>query len=97
MNGFYIVNKDKGMTSFDVCHKLEKSLKLNKCGHTGTLDPNTEGVLVIACNKATKLMPLLNEHDKEYVTTIVFGFLTDTLDITGKVLKKKRILLLQTI
>lgn len=88
MNGFYIVNKEKNMTSHSVCHKIERSLKLNKCGHSGTLDPNAEGVLVVAFNKATKLMPLLNEHDKEYITTIVFGILTDTLDLDGKIISE---------
>lgn len=91
MDGFYIINKEKGMTSFQVCHRLEKAFHLNKCGHTGTLDPNTTGVLVVGVNSATKLMKLLNEHDKKYITTITFGYETSTLDNEGEVLKEKRL------
>lgn len=79
------------MTSFDVCHRVQKILKADKVGHTGTLDPNTTGVLVLGVNQATKLMPLLVEHDKEYQTTILFGILTDTLDITGRVLEEQEV------
>lgn len=85
MDGFILVDKPKGMTSLDVCMKLKRSLKLNKCGHSGTLDPNTTGILVVAVNRATKLLKLINEHDKEYIATIVFGLDSDTLDIDGNI------------
>lgn len=91
MDGFLVLNKEKNMTSHDACFKVKRILKIDKCGHTGTLDPNTTGVLVIGINNATKLMPLLNEHDKEYKTTIIFGLSTDTLDITGKVIEEVEI------
>lgn len=85
MDGFLIINKDKDMTSHDVCSKIKRIFKTAKVGHTGTLDPNTTGVLVVAINRATKLMPLLLEHTKEYETTVLFGKSSDTYDITGKI------------
>lgn len=88
MSGFYIVNKPKGFTSNDVCQKLLRALKLNKCGHNGTLDPNTTGVMLVGTNECTKLMKLVNEHDKEYICTMEFGYETDTLDLEGKVIHK---------
>lgn len=83
MDGFLFVNKPKGMTSLSVCNYLKRKLNLKKCGHSGTLDPNTTGVLVVACNNATKLLKLINEHDKEYEATISFGYDSDTLDVDG--------------
>lgn len=87
MNGFLLINKEKGITSFGVCNKIKHIFNEPHVGHTGTLDPDTTGVLVIALGKACKLMPLLNEHDKSYKTTILFGKSTNTLDISGEVLK----------
>lgn len=86
MDGFILVDKPKGMTSLSVCNKIKYKLGLNKCGHSGTLDPNTTGVLVVACNRATKLLKLINEHDKEYIATICFGYDSDTLDVDGKII-----------
>ena len=88
MDGFFIVDKPQGMTSQTVCNKIKYKFNLNKVGHSGTLDPNTTGVLVVAVNKATKLLKLINEHDKEYIATIIFGYETDTLDMDGKIIKE---------
>ncbi|MBO5712532.1 MAG: tRNA pseudouridine(55) synthase TruB [Acholeplasmatales bacterium] len=85
MNGFIIVDKPKGLTSNDVCYKLRKKLHVDKCGHSGTLDPNTTGLLVVAVGQATKLMKLINEHDKVYNATISFGFDSKTLDFGGEI------------
>lgn len=85
MDGFILVDKPKGMTSLAVCNKIKYMLGLNKCGHSGTLDPNTTGILVVACNRATKLLKLINEHDKEYIATISFGYDSDTLDVDGNI------------
>ena len=81
MDGFIIIDKPKGITSFSLCNQVRKKLNLNKTGHNGTLDPNATGLMVIACDKATKLMRLINEHDKEYIAEIIFGKTSDTLDI----------------
>ncbi len=85
MNGFIIVDKPKGLTSNDVCYKLRKRLNVNKCGHSGTLDPNTTGLLVVAVGQATKLMKFINEHDKVYNATISFGYSSKTLDLCGEI------------
>ena len=89
MDGFIILDKPKGITSFSACNQIRKKLNLDKTGHNGTLDPNATGLMVIACNKATKLIKLINEHDKEYIATIKFGLVSDTLDMDGNVSEGK--------
>ncbi len=89
MDGFIILDKPKGITSFSCCNRIRKKLNLNKTGHNGTLDPNATGLMVIACDKATKLIKLINEHDKEYIATIKFGLISDTLDMDGNVSEGK--------
>ena len=87
MDGLLIVDKPKGITSQGVCLKLKRALGAKKCGHNGTLDPNATGVMVVAVDSATKLLKLINEHDKEYIATIVFGYDSETLDMDGKITK----------
>ena len=89
MDGFIFIDKPKGLTSQSVCLRLKRKLNLDKCGHNGTLDPSTTGLLVVGCNKATKLMKLINEHDKTYITKIVFGYDSDTLDTDGNITKEE--------
>ncbi len=88
MDGVIVVNKPKNMTSRDVVNIVFKKLKTKKVGHTGTLDPIAEGVLVLCIGKATKLVELLTSNEKEYIATVKIGVLTDTLDINGNILKK---------
>lgn len=88
MNGILVVNKEKDYTSRDVVNVVSKSLMTKKVGHTGTLDPLATGVLVLAVGSGLKLVELLMEHDKEYVAKVRLGLETDTLDITGTVLKE---------
>ena len=88
-NGVLIINKEKGMTSRDVVNILTKIFKTKKIGHTGTLDPIAEGVLVICLGKYTKLCELLTSKYKDYIATIKLGIKTDTLDITGNIIDKK--------
>ena len=89
MNGVLIVNKDKDMTSRDVVNVICKKFNTKKVGHSGTLDPMATGVLVVAIGKYTKLIDILTSSYKEYVATLQLGLLTDTLDITGKVIDEK--------
>jgi len=89
MNGILLVNKPKDYTSRDVVNKLTKIFNTKKIGHTGTLDPIAEGVLVITIGKCTKLCDLLTSSYKEYIATIKLGIKTDTLDITGNILEEK--------
>lgn len=88
MNAVILVNKDKGKTSRDIVNSLTKVFNTKRIGHTGTLDPIAQGVLVICINKYTKLVNSLMSLDKEYIGTITLGIKTDTFDITGKVLKQ---------
>jgi tRNA pseudouridine55 synthase len=89
MDGIIYVNKPKGYTSFDVCNKLKRFLGTKKIGHTGTLDPNATGVLVLMIGKAVKCNQFLLNSDKEYVAEIKLGVKTDTADIWGNVLEEK--------
>lgn len=90
MNGFILVNKKKDMTSRDVVNILTKILNTKKIGHTGTLDPFAEGILLIAVNKGLKVVKLLNYKDKEYIAKVRLGIKTDTLDMTGNILEEKK-------
>ena len=89
MNGVIVVDKAKGNTSFDEIRKIRKEYNIKKVGHTGTLDPLAEGVLIVTLGGATKVAELLTAEDKEYVAGVLLGIETDTLDITGKVTKHK--------
>ena len=80
------VNKPSGISSFDVCFKLRKVLHTKKIGHTGTLDPNATGVMIVLFDKSTKANQFLVTDRKEYETRVLLGKETDTLDIDGKVL-----------
>lgn len=90
-NGVINVYKEKGFTSFDVVAKLRGILKQKKIGHTGTLDPDAEGVLVVCLGKATKLCEILTDKDKSYVATLLLGKTTDTEDSSGTVLSEKEV------
>lgn len=89
MDGILIVDKEKNYTSRDIVNIVSKTLKTKKVGHTGTLDPLATGLLVICVGKATKLVDILTNHDKEYIADITFGIETDTLDSTGNILKEE--------
>jgi len=91
MHGCVVIDKPAGMTSHDVIAKCRKLLHIKKIGHTGTLDPDATGVLVVCIGQATKMIPYLEEADKGYEATIVFGSSTTTLDAAGEVTKTKQI------
>ena len=88
MHGILVIDKPTGYTSRDVVNVVSKKLHTKKVGHTGTLDPLATGVLVLCIGDYTKMVSLLTNHDKEYIATITFGVETDTLDITGDILKE---------
>lgn len=87
-DGIINIYKEKGFTSHDVVAKLRGILRMKKIGHTGTLDPDAEGVLPVCVGKATKLCELLLEKSKTYQATFILGLTTDTQDISGNVLKE---------
>lgn len=90
-NGVINVYKEPGFTSFDVVAKLRGILKQKKIGHTGTLDPDAEGVLVVCLGKATKLCDILTDKDKNYEATLLLGKTTDTEDSSGKILREQEV------
>ena len=88
MDGIILVNKESGVTSRDVVNRISKKLNIKRVGHAGTLDPIAEGVLVIGVLKGTKILELLTLDTKEYIATVKMGIKTDTLDITGNIIKE---------
>ncbi len=89
-SGIIIVNKPSGMTSRDVDEVISKKFDTRKVGHTGTLDPLASGVLIVTINQATRISENITSNDKEYIATVKLGIETDSLDITGKVIKEEK-------
>lgn len=90
-NGIINVFKEKDYTSHDVIARLRGILKIKKMGHTGTLDPDAEGVLPICIGKATKLSDFITDRDKTYEATMLLGVTTNTQDISGEVIETKEV------
>ena len=88
INGFVVIDKPAGITSHDVVSRVRRILGTRKVGHTGTLDPFVTGVLPIAVNDGTKAIPFLDEGVKCYEALMQLGVATDTLDMTGTVLRE---------
>lgn len=88
MDGIINIYKEKGFTSHDVVAKLRGILRMKRIGHTGTLDPEAEGVLPICLGTATRLCEMLTDKVKAYRTVIRFGIATDTEDMTGQIIKE---------
>ena len=86
-SGILIIEKGAGISSFQAVAHVRRLLRTHKVGHGGTLDPEATGVLPILVNEATKLMPYLADHDKEYLATVRLGIVTNTQDLTGAVLR----------
>ncbi|MCS7058503.1 MAG: tRNA pseudouridine(55) synthase TruB [Meiothermus sp.] len=84
----YAVNKPLGQTSHDVVDRLRQVLGTRRVGHTGTLDPLATGVLVLATESSTKLVPFLSAEEKEYLAWVSFGATTLTLDAEGPVVEE---------
>jgi tRNA pseudouridine55 synthase len=87
MDGFFLLNKEKGITSNQLVQKIKKNLSLKKAGHLGTLDPMATGLMVIAVNRATKFSSYFLESDKSYYATVKLGTSTDTDDALGNVIE----------
>lgn len=92
LTGVINIYKEKGYTSHDVVAILRGKLKEKKIGHTGTLDPEAEGVLPICIGKATKLASLITDGQKQYIANVKFGATTTTQDHTGEILNKYKYL-----
>ena len=88
INGFVVIDKPAGITSHDVVSRVRRILGTRKVGHTGTLDPFATGVLPVAVNDGTKAIPFLDEGVKCYEAVMQLGVATDTLDMTGSVMRE---------
>ncbi|WP_239254181.1 tRNA pseudouridine(55) synthase TruB [Listeria ilorinensis] len=91
MDGIIPLWKETGMTSHDAVFKLRKILHTKKVGHTGTLDPEVEGVLPICVGRATKLAEYITDEGKTYEAEVVIGVSTTTEDATGEVVAEQQI------
>ncbi len=89
MNGILLINKPKNYTSRDIVNIVSKKFNTKKVGHTGTLDPLATGLLVLCLGNHLKIAELLTTDTKEYIAKITLGIETDTLDITGNILKEE--------
>ncbi|WP_100403034.1 tRNA pseudouridine(55) synthase TruB [Bacillus sp. FJAT-42315] len=91
MNGILPLWKEKGMTSHDCVFRIRKILRTKKVGHTGTLDPDVEGVLPICIGRATKLSEYIMNSGKEYVAEVTIGYSTTTEDASGETVEQKAV------
>ncbi len=89
MHGVVVVDKPVGKTSYDVIREVRRLLRVDKAGHTGTLDPLATGVLPVCINEATKLVQFLSGDSKDYKATMLLGVETDTFDVDGEILSTK--------
>lgn len=89
MNGVLLLNKPRGMTSHDCVMKVRKTLNTKKVGHTGTLDPDVDGVLPICVGRATKLAQFLTAEAKEYIGEATVGYSTTTEDASGVIVARR--------
>ena len=91
LDGIFLIDKEAGMTSRKVDNILGKRYGTHAVGHLGTLDPFATGLLVVAINKGTKLLPYLSDGDKVYEATLLMGEKTTTGDLEGEIIQKKEI------
>lgn len=90
LNGVLPLWKEKGMTSHDCVFKLRKILQTKKVGHTGTLDPEVDGVLPICIGRSTKVAEYITDQGKAYEAEVTIGYSTETEDATGEVVDTDR-------
>ena len=86
-----LVDKPKGITSFDVIRRLRRELGIKKMGHAGTLDPLASGLMIIGIEKGTKKLNEYIKLDKEYVAEIRVGERRSTGDLEGVILEEKEV------
>lgn len=88
VNGILLVNKPKGITSFDVVRQIRRMVHQKSVGHTGTLDPDVDGLIIIVLGAATKLIDYLQAFDKTYIGSALIGIATETEDISGPIVEE---------
>ncbi len=91
MQGILLIDKSVNRTSYNVVEEIKDILRLKKVGHAGTLDPFASGLLVVGIGKGTKILEYLSDGWKEYYFTAKLGIVTDTFDITGKIMEEHEV------
>ncbi|MBE6776862.1 MAG: tRNA pseudouridine(55) synthase TruB [Ruminococcaceae bacterium] len=91
MQGFLLLKKPQGITSFAAVARVKRLCNEKRVGHTGTLDPMATGVLPVFLGRATALCSLLLDGNKRYKATVKLGVITDTDDITGEIIKEQSV------
>jgi len=91
MDGILLIDKDINSTSRDVDNRIKKIFNTRSVGHLGTLDPFASGLLIVALGQGTKLLPFIEDNKKTYNATLVLGEKTDSGDLTGNIIEKKEI------
>lgn len=89
MDGIFNIYKEKGFTSHDVVAVVRKTIHMKKVGHTGTLDPDAEGVLPVCVGRATKLSDIIMDGHKSYRALLRLGVTTTTEDASGEILETR--------
>jgi tRNA pseudouridine55 synthase len=89
--GVYLIDKPRGITSLDAVRRLKKLVSPVRMGHTGTLDPLATGLLLVCVGEATKLVPYMQLEPKKYRGSLQLGLVTDSWDITGRVVERSEI------
>jgi tRNA pseudouridine55 synthase len=92
MDGFLLLDKEKGISSNQLVQKVKRSLSLKKVGHLGTLDPMATGLMILAINRGTKFSSYFLESDKSYYASIQLGSSTDTDDAMGTIISSSNII-----
>ncbi|MDC0392907.1 tRNA pseudouridine(55) synthase TruB [Gammaproteobacteria bacterium] len=92
MDGFLLLDKEKGISSNQLVQKVKRSLSLKKVGHLGTLDPMATGLMILAINRGTKFSSYFLESDKSYYASIQLGSSTDTDDAMGNIISSSDII-----
>lgn len=85
MENFYLIDKEKWISSFDIIRKLRKKINIKKMWYTGTLDPLATGLVLVATGNYTKLIPFLEKDKKTYITTINLNWVTSSFDLAEKI------------
>jgi tRNA pseudouridine55 synthase len=90
-DGILLIDKGEGETSYSVVKKVKRLFKVKKAGHAGTLDPFATGLLIALLGQGTKLSPFLMSERKVYRAVMLLGVETDTLDPTGRVIRRSAV------
>ncbi|WP_416738138.1 tRNA pseudouridine(55) synthase TruB [Mycoplasmopsis meleagridis] len=90
---FYLLKKNKNISSFKTIRNFALTNNIKKIGHTGTLDPFAKGLLLVATDEDTKLISYIENKDKTYIAEVKFGYQTDTYDVEGKIINTSNILI----